>query len=45
MLEKSKLTNEQLKAKRKLHFEKVRTRILFEKLGIEGISMRELKNL
>ncbi len=45
MLELSKMTNEQLIAKRKLVFEKERTKVLLDQLGIEGISMHELKNL
>lgn len=45
LLELSKMTNEQLITKRKLIFEKVRTKVLYEQFGIEGISMHELKNL
>ena len=45
MLEKSKLTSEQLRALKKVNFEKVRTKVLFEQLGIEGVSMHVLKNL
>lgn len=45
MLEVSKFTNEQLREKRKLEFQKVRTKVLLEQYGIEGIELPELKNL